>query len=66
MKYTLDLGEKETGKFEARKRSGCPRKLSETTVQFLCLSSLRDRKKTACELIDKCNKLLPEIAWSLD
>ena len=37
--------EKETGEFAAGKRSGQPRKFSEKTVQFLCLTSLRDGKK---------------------
>lgn len=60
VKYTLDR-EKETGNFETKKRNGRPRKLSDKTVKYLRLASLRDRKKTARELRDECNKLLPKI-----
>ena len=59
VKYTLDK-EKETGEFEAKKRREQPRNFSEKTLQFLHLTSLKDRKKSVHELMDKCNKLLSE------
>lgn len=59
VKYTLDR-EKETGDFETKKRNGRPRKLSDKKVKYLRLACLTGRKKTARELMDECNKLLPK------
>ncbi|XP_076041931.1 uncharacterized protein LOC143025807 [Oratosquilla oratoria] len=58
VKYTLDR-EKVTGDFKARERNGRSRKLSNRAVRFL-FKKPEGQEKTACNLMDECNKCLPE------
>lgn len=59
VKYTLDRYQ-ETGGYETRPGRGCKPKLSKSDVKYLCLSSIRDRRKTATDLQHKLNDTLSD------